>query len=111
MSTPSDASPIIAKRLLAEAYAVVLPEREIGFEDDFFELGGDSIGLIRLISLAQEIFDIEIPVRTFFAEPTLARLVEIIGAGGPPATEADVLAQVEGMTDEQVQNLLNQSAE
>jgi acyl carrier protein len=80
MSTAPGSATAISERLRAEVYSVVLPRCEVGSEDDFFELGGDSLGLIRLVSLAQEAFGVRIPVRGFLAQPTLSALAGAIGA-------------------------------
>ncbi|MFF7474805.1 non-ribosomal peptide synthase/polyketide synthase [Streptomyces sp. NPDC008092] len=51
----------------------------VGAEESFFELGGDSLLAMRLISSIRSTLDTEIGIRELFAEPTaagLARLVE-----------------------------------
>ncbi|WP_228688185.1 pyridoxal-phosphate dependent enzyme [Amycolatopsis keratiniphila] len=74
MSIPSE----VVKKQVLGCYAVVLPGIEVGDDDDFFELGGDSLGLIRVATLAQQEAGVEVDVRTFLEKPTLATLVQVL---------------------------------
>ncbi|MCM4083128.1 acyl carrier protein [Paractinoplanes hotanensis] len=107
-----DASTVGA-RLREECYAQVMPGVTVRPEDNFFELGGDSIMLIRLVSLVQLAFGIQLDALRFFEEPTLAVLTEQVAASldaGDPADAAlaAVLQQVEAMSDDEVDRLLEQ---
>lgn len=55
----------------------------IGLSDDFFQLGGDSIAAMKMVSMARE-EDIEITVADVFRHPTLGELVG--GAEGQSST-------------------------
>jgi acyl carrier protein len=66
--------------LRARVCPAVLGTRAIGADDDFFEAGGDSIELMRLVAMAQEHFDVDLEVREFFAHPTIAELARLICA-------------------------------
>jgi acyl transferase domain-containing protein len=52
--------------------------RKLGIEDDWFELGGDSLTIIQVISRLKEVYPVEISVNIFFESPTIARLAEMI---------------------------------
>ncbi|WP_217562812.1 phosphopantetheine-binding protein, partial [Streptomyces sp. GbtcB6] len=55
---------------------------QVGVERSFFELGGDSLLVMRLIARIRSVLEVSVGVREVFAEPTVvgvARLVE--GAG------------------------------
>ena len=65
-----------AERVLAEIWKDVLDTDRIGVHDDFFELGGDSISSIRVISRAKKA-GLIIDSSDFFASPTIAQLVRV----------------------------------
>ncbi|MGJ5672512.1 MAG: amino acid adenylation domain-containing protein [Nostochopsis sp.] len=69
-------TPIQAK--LAEIWAQVLRIEEIGIHDNYFELGGDSILSIQIISRAK-VAGIELTVKQLFANPTIAQLATVAG--------------------------------
>jgi amino acid adenylation domain-containing protein len=64
-------SPLEAQ--LCEAFASVLRLDRVGRDEDFFELGGDSLKTVRLVSLASQ-RNIPLSVRDVFAYPTVAQL-------------------------------------
>lgn len=47
---------------------------DIGIKNDYFQLGGDSIKMIRFISDLNKLFDIEFPIATFYENPTIEGL-------------------------------------
>jgi len=53
-------------------------EKEVGPADDFFQLGGDSMGAIRMVLDIQSTYHVEIDVEEFFVEPSVDRLADII---------------------------------
>jgi len=59
---------------VANVWRQVLYREEVGVNDDFFALGGHSILVTQVISRLQHIYQEEIPVRKFFAGPTVAEL-------------------------------------
>ena len=69
-----------------------------GWNDTFFDLGGDSLAAARLVSAVQEAYAFDLPVDRFFADPTPARLWAII-TGGSPVSEPQPLAPSVGGAD------------
>jgi acyl carrier protein len=72
----------------------VLGGDAIGVEDDFFELGGNSLVAVQLIALVRKQIQVKLPMRSLFEEPTaagVARLIEQARAGTAeaPAEPAD----------------------
>jgi amino acid adenylation domain-containing protein len=62
------------EQTLAEIWSTVLGIQRVGIHDPFFELGGHSLLAAQVISRIQEAFQIELPLRTLFEEPTVAGL-------------------------------------
>ncbi|RCV48951.1 non-ribosomal peptide synthetase [Marinitenerispora sediminis] len=85
------AAPLVAprtptERRLGELWAGLLGLAEVGVHDDFFRVGGDSIGAVRLTSRIADAFGVRLPVRALFDHPTVAGLARAIeAAGGDPA--------------------------
>ncbi|MDN4066697.1 amino acid adenylation domain-containing protein [Paenibacillus vini] len=52
--------------------------REIGINQTFFELGGDSLLAVRLLSRIQEIFQLELSLRVLFEKKTILDLAKYI---------------------------------
>ena len=51
---------------------------KVGIHDDFFELGGKSLPAIRILMQIKRTFGVEVQVSSFFANPTIAQLAELI---------------------------------
>ncbi|GAB7034768.1 amino acid adenylation domain-containing protein [Streptomyces sp. NPDC021749] len=74
--TPSRPPATGPERLVADAFAEVLGADGVGAEDDFFELGGNSIGSVQLVShLAKD--GLRIAVAEVFTERTVAALAAL----------------------------------
>jgi acyl carrier protein len=56
---------------LAGIWAEVLRLERVGVHDSFFDLGGHSLLLMRLLADVQAAFAVEISIRSVFAMPTL----------------------------------------
>ncbi|HZW29446.1 MAG TPA: amino acid adenylation domain-containing protein [Isosphaeraceae bacterium] len=66
---------------LAEIWAEVLGGDRFGAHDNFFERGGHSLVAIRLLARARHTFDVEVPLKDFLDEPTIAGLARLIQRG------------------------------
>ncbi|WP_432010894.1 non-ribosomal peptide synthase/polyketide synthase [Streptomyces cucumeris] len=75
-----------AERTVAGALAEVLGVAEVGAEDNFFALGGDSILAIRVASRLRTAFGTEVSPRALFTHATVAALAAALTA--PAAAEA-----------------------
>ncbi|MGI5506273.1 amino acid adenylation domain-containing protein [Lentzea sp. CA-135723] len=66
------------QELLAGIYADVLGLEKVGTGDSFFELGGDSISVLKLTSRVRLAFGIEMSPREFFDAPAIDALSELV---------------------------------
>jgi amino acid adenylation domain-containing protein len=93
--TASESEKSIAPRtpiqeVLAGIWLHLLEVERVGIEDNFFDLGGNSLLATQVVSRARSLFKVEIPLRWLFESPTVAelsdRIVNLITATPEPAT-------------------------
>lgn len=63
---------------LAQIWSVVLKVSPIGRNDSFIELGGDSLLATTVLHKIQDVFDVELPLRTIFELQTIRTIAEEI---------------------------------
>ena len=66
------------EQLLAATWSDLLGVPHVGIHDNFFDLGGHSLLTTQLISRVRELFQIELPLRHVFQQPTIAELAAAI---------------------------------
>jgi amino acid adenylation domain-containing protein len=66
------------QRKIAEVWQRVLAIEEIGINDDFFELGGNSLVATHLVMEMREALRMSVPLRDFFETPTIAALSAVL---------------------------------
>ena len=64
------------ERTLAELWQEVLQIQKIGVFDNFFDLGGDSLSLLRLHRLVRQKLDDQVAITEMFRHPTIAAFAE-----------------------------------
>jgi aryl carrier-like protein len=62
------------EQVVMALFSEALGSSEFGVDDSFIELGGNSIQVLRLISRIRATMNIDLPVSTLFAAPTVATL-------------------------------------
>ncbi|HXD23597.1 MAG TPA: phosphopantetheine-binding protein, partial [Gemmatimonadaceae bacterium] len=65
---------------LAGIWAELLNVKQIGVEDDFFDLGGGSLLAIRAVSRIRSAFGVDVQLRNLIERSTLTGLAEVIDA-------------------------------
>ncbi|MFP5265686.1 MAG: amino acid adenylation domain-containing protein [Blastocatellia bacterium] len=77
------------EELLVDMWAELLSVERVGIHDNYFDLGGNSLSAVQLISRVNEAFDTDIPLQVLFDNPTVSGLAQnmdvIAGAGLPQA--------------------------
>ena len=84
----------------------VLGIEPIGLHDDFFELGGDSLVGIQLMSRLRTALTLELPMSSLFESPTIAGLVAVVSelqSQNPDGEELELmLAEIEKLSSEEI---------
>ncbi|RSM44579.1 non-ribosomal peptide synthetase [Amycolatopsis balhimycina DSM 5908] len=66
------------ERALSRIWAEVLAVEQVGVDDDFFVLGGDSLLCLRVTARLRADFGAELPPRALFDNPTVGALAELL---------------------------------
>ncbi|NMN98108.1 non-ribosomal peptide synthetase [Antrihabitans stalactiti] len=77
------------ERTIADAFADTLGVEQVGLDDSFFELGGNSLLAMAVIGRLRNALDTPIPVVWIFDEPTTAALSRRIAASDGSESDAD----------------------
>ncbi|MFD3744430.1 amino acid adenylation domain-containing protein [Nocardia sp. NPDC058633] len=83
------------QRAVAEVYAEVLGAGKVGLDDDFFELGGNSLVATKAISRLRTRVGAEVRVQWFFTDATVAALADRIDASQSAAGDYDLTSDLE----------------
>ncbi|MGP4045430.1 amino acid adenylation domain-containing protein [Streptomyces sp. 2A115] len=91
-----------AERELAEIWAEVLGVERVSAEDNFFNLGGDSVIGIQAAALARSRLGVVWPYRALFDRPTLAELAAVLAPAEPAGPLVRSAPPPEGGADERL---------
>lgn len=82
------------ERRIVEVWQNLLGIEPVGIHDNFFELGGNSLLGVQLVAQLRGSFQVELPLRSLFEEPTVAGAAMII-----EATMGDGQSQIDKLTE------------
>jgi thioesterase domain-containing protein/acyl carrier protein len=72
---------------LIDLWQALLGVRSLGVDDDFFELGGDSLTAARMIQQVGDLTGCALPLAALYDSPTIARLACLLRRGGERALD------------------------
>ncbi|HEY0739061.1 MAG TPA: amino acid adenylation domain-containing protein [Herpetosiphonaceae bacterium] len=79
---------------LGELWSQVLGVERVGIHDNFFDLGGDSLQVIRLVAKIRDSFQQALQARVLFEHPTIADLAQVIEQSQRGPADGDSLEQL-----------------
>ena len=101
------------EQILADIWAEILGMERIGIHGNFFELGGHSLMATQAISRIREQFGVELPLRVLFEVEDIAALAETLVAKQLENVDAQtlesLLAETEGLSDDEIARLLEET--
>ena len=101
---------------LAAIWSELLNIPSVGIHDNFFDLGGHSLLAVQLLSRVRQEFGVDLSLDVVYSGTLtvaeLAKAIELYEFGHVDASQyADLLAELEGLSDEEVATLLAQEQE
>ena len=98
------------EQAVAKIWEEVLGVERVGSGDNFFDLGGDSLIAIQVLSRLRKRFEVELPVTSLFDAPTVSELATMVVQKqlGQVDTEklAEVLAEIKQLSKDEITELL-----
>lgn len=87
LQTPYEAPAGKTQTAVAEIWRELLEIEPIGVNDNYFDLGGNSLSAIQMTSRLTEVFGVEIGIPQIFNAPTVAELAVILDAAARAAPD------------------------
>ncbi|TQF12531.1 amino acid adenylation domain-containing protein [Myxococcus llanfairpwllgwyngyllgogerychwyrndrobwllllantysiliogogogochensis] len=98
------------ERQVGAVWTRLLEREQVGVDDDFFELGGNSLLAGRLVQLLDQEFGVRVPMRDLFINATIAHLATVIDTRrrqAPSVLKPASDTPLDGLSDADVEALLN----
>lgn len=96
----------LLEELLSSIWAEVLKLDRIGSDDNFFQLGGDSLRAIQAVARIQERLCVELSATSLFRDPTIASLAKRIESDHPSLVS--LLDELGDLSEEEALRLLEE---
>ena len=94
---------------LVQIWQEVLNLEKVGVRDNFFDIGGHSLLATQVVSRVREHFNVDLALSALFEEPTIENialhLLQAELAGTDEMEMAELLAEIEGLSEEDLKNL------
>jgi acyl transferase domain-containing protein/acyl carrier protein len=109
---PNLATPHVAPRneveqTIVEVWQEVLGIDDLGVNDPYFEIGGDSLHAMPIIARLLDIFHVDLPLRIIYSHDTVAKMAQFMvdkeGQEGKTYKIAKAIQQAKGMSTEEVE--------
>ena len=98
---------------IAQIWAEILGLEQVSIDDDFFQLGGDSLLASRIISRVIDTFQVDIPLSALFLAPKVRAMASVVPGYGGKLGERELvermLAEVERLSETQIAPLLSKT--
>lgn len=98
---------------IAKIYAETLSLDRVGAHDNFWELGGNSLFAMQVISRVREVMGVNLPMELFLEGASVARLAALVVRDQmdrlSPEEIAQLLAEIECLSEEEARSLLERA--
>lgn len=85
---------------MAAIWCTILGLDEVGVEDNFFEIGGNSLQAVQIVARIRTDMGITVPLRSIFQTRTVAGFAGVLAK--TEVEVAELLAEIEQLSDRQV---------
>lgn len=96
---PSVAPRNATEAAVAQIWRDILALEELSVEDDFFELGGNSIQAVAIAHALNRRFGTQLPIQVIFTRPTVAALSAAVSGGAQDGGKRAILLAGQGASD------------
>jgi acyl carrier protein len=94
------------EEVIVDIWKEYLGIEKIGINDSFFELGGNSLLATQIVSRIRKVFQIDIPLKEIFNNPTVKsvvdKIIDIWGGFDVAEEIAAVFKEIEVLSDEEI---------
>ncbi len=124
LPAPDSARPELEKNFVAPESALekvivdtitgVLKIDKVGIYDNFFELGGHSLLAMRIISQLHDSFQVELPLRNFFEEPSVSGIIKAMLQNTEQKARiertAELLLKMSQLSDDEIKTMIEKKS-
>ncbi len=94
---------------VAAIWRTVLKLDRVGMDDNFWDLGGHSLIATKVLARVRDAFGVDLPLQLLFATPQLAEFAAAVGQSvlaSQADDAADLLSELDGLSEEEIRALL-----